>query len=72
MADNPRITVNPIACSGHGLCAELLPELIALDEWGYPLIDAAPVPVALARQARRAIRDCPALALRLTGAGDAR
>jgi hypothetical protein len=31
------LRVNPIACSGHGLCAELLPELISLDEWGYPL-----------------------------------
>jgi ferredoxin len=59
------LRVNPIACSGHGLCAELLPELIALDEWGYPLIAGGPVPPRLARQARRAVTDCPALALRL-------
>jgi len=58
--------VNPVACSGHGVCAELLPELITLDEWGYPLIDDAPVPPALEGQARRAVRDCPALALLLT------
>jgi ferredoxin len=57
--------VNPIACSGHGLCAELLPELITLDEWGYPLISDRPVPLALYRQARRAVTDCPTLALRL-------
>jgi ferredoxin len=57
--------VNPIACTGHGVCAELLPELISLDEWGYPVIADRPVPVALARQARRAVADCPALALRL-------
>jgi ferredoxin len=59
-----RLRVNPIACSGHGLCAELLPELISLDEWGYPLI-AGPVPPGLVRQARKAVTDCPALALRL-------
>jgi ferredoxin len=62
-----RITVNPVACSAHGVCAELLPELITLDEWGYPLVADAPVPPALERQARRAIRDCPALALMLSG-----
>jgi ferredoxin len=33
-----RLRVNPIACSGHGLCAELLPEMITLDEWGYPVL----------------------------------
>jgi ferredoxin len=61
-----RLGVNPIACSGHGLCAELLPELITLDEWGYPLIADRPVPPGLYRQAKRAVTDCPALALRLT------
>jgi len=64
--------VNPVACSGHGVCAELLPELISLDEWGYPLVDDAPVPPALDGQARRAVRDCPALALLLTGVRDRR
>jgi ferredoxin len=64
-----RLRVNRAACSGHGLCAELLPEFIALDEWGYPLIADAAVPARLARAARRAVTDCPALALRLTRAG---
>jgi ferredoxin len=64
-----RIKVNPVACSGHGNCAELLPELITLDEWGYPILDDAPVPASLTRQARRAVRDCPALALLLTSTG---
>jgi ferredoxin len=62
--------VDPVACTGHGVCASLLPELITLDEWGYPLLADRPVPPALERRARRAVRDCPALALRL-GAGDA-
>ena len=59
------LRVNPIACSGHGLCAELVPELISLDEWGYPVIAGQPVTPALARRARRAVSDCPALALRM-------
>jgi ferredoxin len=63
-----KLRVNPIACSGHGLCAELLPELITLDEWGYPVIAGQPVPVRLAKEARRAVTNCPALALRLNAA----
>ena len=55
---NTELRVNPIACSGHGACAELLPELIGLDEWGYPLLDPRPVPPALERQARRAVSAC--------------
>jgi ferredoxin len=60
-----RLTVNPIACTGHGLCAELLPELIELDEWGYPIL-TGPVPIDLEGHARRAVSACPALALRLS------
>jgi ferredoxin len=51
-----QLRVNPIACSGHGLCAELLPELIALDLWGYPLLADQPVPAQLARRATRGDR----------------
>ena len=59
------LRVNPIACTGHGVCAELLPELVSLDEWGYPIIDPRPVPLALDREARRAVAACPVLALKL-------
>ena len=66
-----RLGVNPIACSGHGACAELLPELITLDEWGYPVIaDGGAVPARLARTVRRAVTDCPTLALRLGRRGN--
>jgi ferredoxin len=60
-----RLRVNPILCSGHGLCAELLPEQITLDEWGYPILSAQRVPQGLRKLARRAVTDCPALALTL-------
>jgi ferredoxin len=66
-----KVSVNPIACSGHGVCAELLPELISLDEWGYPLIAGdGVIPAQLARTARRAVTDCPALALLLAPRGN--
>jgi ferredoxin len=59
------IRVNPIACTGHGVCAELLPELIELDEWGYPIIHDGALPPGLEREARKAVASCPALALKL-------
>jgi ferredoxin len=60
-----RLRVNPIACEAHGLCAELLPELIRLDDWGYPIIEDPVVPPELERLARRAVDVCPTLALLL-------
>ena len=59
------LRVDPIACDGHGMCAELLPELVTLDEWGYPIMDPGPVPPSLDREARKAVAACPALALKL-------
>jgi ferredoxin len=58
-----RLRVNPIACEGHALCVELLPELIRIDDWGYPIIDVADVPGELESLARRAADACPTLAL---------
>ena len=60
-----RLVVNPITCVGHGMCADLFPERITLDDWGYPIIDPTPIPPHLEDHARRAIAACPTLALRL-------
>jgi len=60
-----RLRVNPILCTGHGLCAELLPEQITMDEWDYPILADKTVPPGLSKMARRAVTDCPALALML-------
>jgi ferredoxin len=60
-----RLRVNRTACTGHGACAELLPELVSLDEWGYPIIADISLPTVLMPDARRALTDCPVLALRL-------
>jgi ferredoxin len=64
-----RLRVNPIACTGHGMCAELLPELIRLDPWGYPLVTDEAVPRGLTDHARRAAAACPTLALLTDASG---
>lgn len=60
------VHVNPIACDGRGLCAEIAPELISLDDWGFPIVKARPVPHGLVAEAEAAVRICPVLALRLS------
>lgn len=59
-----RLRINPILCNGVGYCAEILPERISLDDWGFPIIDPRPIddPGCL-RHARRAIAECPKVAL---------
>ncbi|HVA07401.1 MAG TPA: ferredoxin [Acidimicrobiales bacterium] len=66
-----RISVDPVACEAYGYCAELLPEAISLDEWGYPMVDEHPLPPELLALAQRAARDCPkrAIALRARRSG---
>jgi ferredoxin len=66
------VRVNPIACDGSGVCAELLPERVRLDDWGYPIIDASPVSGETARHAERAVESCPTMALLLEKAKAAR
>jgi ferredoxin len=59
------LNIDRIRCDGHGICAELLPELISFDDWGYPIIEAGAIPARLLDHARRAVAACPVLALRL-------
>ena len=61
----PTLQVDRILCDGYGMCAELLPELIELDDWGYPIIRPGAVPDGLVGLARRAVDVCPVLALAL-------
>jgi ferredoxin len=58
-----RITVDPVACDGYGYCAELLPEAVTLDEWGYPMVEGRPLPAEFLAAATRATRDCPRRAI---------
>jgi len=68
-----RLVVDWQRCAGHGDCAELLPELVARDDWGYPVIAPQAIPTGLHRLAVRARSACPTLALSLqpAPAGDA-
>lgn len=64
-ATGKTLRLNPITCVAHGLCADLFPERISLDDWGYPVIDPTPIPRELEEHARRATDACPTLALLL-------
>ncbi|MGW2741883.1 ferredoxin [Streptomyces sp. NPDC001450] len=57
------LRIDRVACTGERLCAELLPELIDLDEWGYPVLKGRAIPDQLRTHARRAVAACPRLAL---------
>ena len=63
----PHLRVDWPNCKAHGLCHELLPEAIQLDEWGYPIVSTQALPQHLLVDARRAVIACPTLALRLVG-----
>ena len=63
----PVLEVDWSRCDGHGLCAALAPELITLGPHGYPVLGTTPIAPWLAHGARRAVSQCPALALRLRG-----
>ncbi len=59
------LCVDRIRCDGRGLCAELLPELVRLDDWGYPILPPGPIPDHLLAHAQRAVESCPVLAIAL-------
>jgi ferredoxin len=62
------LKVNPILCDGFGHCHELAPELVRVDEWGYPIISDQPTSTSdrtVVESARLAVRGCPRQALRI-------
>ncbi|MGH9020637.1 MAG: ferredoxin [Acidimicrobiales bacterium] len=68
------LRVDPILCDGFGHCAELAPELVTVDEWGYPVISREATPLsnrAELESARYAVRGCPRRALRIERVPDA-
>lgn len=65
MSSEQRIVIDPIACEAHGMCAELLPERITLDDWGYPIVDDRPLDGRLVEMAKRAAQACPTLAIKI-------
>ena len=68
-----QLQVDWTRCEGVGYCAEILPELIQLDDWGYPIVDPKPITDrGHLEHARRAVATCPRLALLLDTHGDRR
>ena len=61
-----RLRVDWPSCRARGLCHELLPDVVDLDEWGYPVVTADLSEDQLS-DARAAVRACPKLALRIVG-----
>jgi len=59
-----RLRVNPILCTGYGYCAEIVPELVGVDDWGFPIVSTKTIDGEdLMGLARRAVATCPRLAL---------
>ena len=65
MSRERELTINWIACDGYGLCGDLAPDLIELDDWRYPIIPEGPLPRELLDEARRIVDCCPMKALAL-------
>ena len=63
--NEPTLEIDWTRCHGHGLCAEMLPGRIAIDDWGFPVIRRSPISAGDIEDARRTVALCPALALRL-------
>ncbi len=63
------LVLNPVLCDGRGLCHDAAPDLIELDEWGYPLLPGgglrAPLTRAQRKSAEAATHACPVLALHI-------
>jgi ferredoxin len=67
-----RLRVNMIKCDGFGHCAELLPERVELDSWGYPMISGKALSPDLLKLAKKALFVCPVGALRLEDVEESR
>jgi ferredoxin len=69
-----RLHIDWTRCDGHGSCAELLPQLLGLDDFGFPVPRTGERDPAITRRdfetAQHAIRNCPVMALRLYEAVD--
>lgn len=67
--NSTEIALDPTLCAAHGMCADVLPAIFELDEWGYPVLASGrltvPLPPELVAAAKRAVRACPVAALRL-------
>lgn len=63
-----RLHIDWTRCDGHGSCAELLPDLLDVDDFGFPVSRTGECDPLVSRgdadAARHAVRNCPLMALR--------
>lgn len=66
---NRTLVLNPTLCDGRGMCHDAAPDLIGIDEWGYPLLPGAQLRASIdkrdIRAAEAATHACPLLALHI-------
>lgn len=60
-----KLRIDADACTGHGRCYSLAPELFDADEYGHGTVLGDRVPDALQEQARVAVANCPERAITL-------
>ncbi|MFP3900322.1 MAG: ferredoxin [Acidimicrobiia bacterium] len=60
-----RIEVDPDACTGHGRCYTLAPDVYQADDDGYCATRVLDVPTGLEGQARAGATNCPERAIRV-------
>ena len=61
-----KVSVDEVACVGHGRCYALAPGVFAPDDRGHCEIVLADVPPELEEQARAGEANCPERAITLT------
>ena len=58
-----RVHVDLAACTGHGRCYSLSPDVFRADDEGHCVLAAEDVPPGLEDQARRGAANCPEQAI---------
>ena len=58
-----RLVVDPVSCTGIGICAHAGGRVVDLDAWGYPVVPPSALTGPDARAARAAAKACPRRAL---------
>lgn len=64
------VEVDQKKCCGYGMCAELSPQVFALDEHGFVVVTMSEISEALLPATEDACSSCPEGVLKLTKKGD--
>ncbi len=61
-----RVHVDAAACTGHGRCYSLSPDVFGPDDVGHCVLLVTDVPAELEEQAHVGVRNCPEQAITLS------